>query len=53
MNIVESVDSICRDSVDTQYIRTQQFKVTKSIKLASFYNNVPFIFKCFHDQYGA
>lgn len=37
--IVESVHSICRDSADT-----------KISNLIGLYDNVPFIFKCFHDK---
>ena len=49
--IIESVDSICRDSVDTQYTAVQKISQNlKNSKLISFDNNVPFNFKCFHDQ---
>ena len=40
--IIESVDSICRDSADTQYVPIQT--------LISCYNTLPFIFECCHDE---
>ena len=45
-NIIESVDSIYRDSTNTQYYDTS----LKNCELISLYNNAPFIFECFHDQ---
>jgi len=49
--IIESVDLICRDSVDTQYMAIQKISQNlKNSKLISLDNNVPFNFKCFHDQ---
>ena len=43
--IIESVDYICRDSADTQYI-----KISLNLsngKIVSLYDNLPFIFECF------
>ena len=48
LDIIESVDSICRGSADMQYMIIQ--KKTQNAKLISLYKNVPFIFKCFHDK---
>jgi len=51
--IIESVDSICRDSTDTQYMLIQT-NLSKSPKQLSYkplyYNTLPFIFECFHDE---
>ena len=44
--IIESVDSICRDSVDMQYIIQ---KNSQNLKNSKFYDNLPFIFKCFYN----
>ena len=44
-NIIESVDSLCRDSADTQYMLIQtNFSKSPTYKLLSF------IFECFHDE---
>ena len=51
MVIIESVDSICRDTTDTQYMLIQ--KISPNLRngtLISRYNHIRFIFKCFHDQ---
>jgi len=56
--IIELVDSNvagaqpeCRDSADTQYMEIQiNLKISKTASHTSLYNNVPFIFECFHDQ---
>ena len=50
--IIELVDSICRDSADTQYTTMQRISQSlKNSKLTSLYNKVLFIaLKCFHDQ---
>jgi len=53
--IIESVDSICRDSADTQYlyrymlIQTNFSKSPKQLTI-SLYNTLPFIFECFPDE---
>jgi len=45
--IIESVDSICRDSADAHYMLIQKISQNlKNNKLISRYNNLPFIFKC-------
>ena len=46
--VVESVDSICRDSADTQYIVQNEISIKG--KLITVYNNVPSTFECFHHQ---
>ena len=49
--ITESVDSVCRDTTYTQYMLIQ--KISPNLRngtLISLYNNIPFIFECFHDQ---
>ena len=56
VGIIESVDSICRNSADTQYVIMQKiFQNLKNSKLINLYNNVSFIFKCFcgeqHNQW--
>jgi len=43
--IIESVDSIYRESVDTQYMLIQI-----SQNLYNSCNTLPFIFECFHDE---
>ena len=43
VTIIESVDSICRDTTDTQYQLIHS-------RLISFHNHIQFIFECFHDQ---
>ena len=45
--VIESVGSICRDSADTQYMAIQK---SQKRLACSLYNNVPFIFECFHGQ---
>jgi len=40
--IIELVDSMCRDSADTQYMI-----ISKTLNLC---NNVALIFECFHDR---
>ena len=48
------IDSICRDSVDIQYkIIQKKSQNLKNGKLIGLYNNVPFIFKCSHDEQHA
>ena len=44
---IESVDSICRDSANMQYIKVSQNLKNENGKLVSLYDNLPFIFKCF------
>jgi len=50
--ISESVDSICRNSVDMQYIMLIQKKFSKSPKQLSYKPLITllFIFECFHDE---
>jgi len=43
--ILESVDSICRDSADMQHVT-----ILVNGKLISLYSNLPFIFEHFHDR---
>ena len=51
-SIIESVDSICRDSTDTQYMIIQI--ISRNLKTVNLYiSNIPFFFKCFHDQQHA
>ena len=46
-HIVESVDSICRDSVDMQNMIIQRISQNlKNSQVRSLYNNVSFIFNC-------
>ena len=47
--IIESVDSIRRDTTYTQYVLIQK-NLSKSQTLISVYNHIPFIFERFHDQ---
>ena len=42
---------ICRDSADTQYNNYNVKKSLWSSKLTSLFNNLLFIFECFHDKY--
>ena len=53
--MTESVDSICRDSMGTQYmIIPKNLKISKVANLRiSFYNNVLFSSKCFHDHHNS
>jgi len=49
MIILESVDSICRDSADTQYNYDNTEKIPQNLKYGkhiSLHNNIPFIFEC-------
>jgi len=45
------LDSICRDSTDTQYMTKQTLNL-KNAKLI-LYNSVPFIVECFHNEQHA
>ena len=48
--IIESVHIICRDRADIQCMILQNLK-KKDGKCTSIYNDVPFIFECFHTQW--
>ena len=45
------LDSICRDSMDTKYMKIQTFKISNSKLIL--YNNVLFILMCFHNEQHA
>ena len=49
-NIMELVETICRDSADTQYMLIQISQNLQNSSLISRYNTLPFIFECFHDE---
>ena len=49
--IIDSVESICRDTTYTQYMPIQKNSPNlRNGTLISLYNHIPFIFECFHDQ---
>ena len=49
-NIMELVETICRDSADTQYMLIQISQNLQNSWLISRYNILLFIFKCFHHE---
>jgi len=49
-NIINAVDSICRDSTDTQCMIIQKISKSLKRKLINLYNSVLFISKCFDDE---
>lgn len=49
LKIMESIDSLCKDSTDTQYMATPKnlSKIPKMVNLAiGLHNNLLFIFEC-------